>query len=375
MTYPRQMAPIRFSSLDGIRGYAAIAVVIYHCMLSLDPKILYRLNSLSIYQVDNIKDLISKILIAVFNGDAAVVLFFILSGFVLSYKLRHDFSEKTPVPVLVGFFIKRFFRLYPPLVLSVLGMIFVLLFVFYYFSIPMSGFYFSYAAFWRNVLLISPDVNGPTWTIIVEIIIVPFIGFVVWADRRTAVVATIGFIAFALVCRYIQIIPIGFGFNTYMVCFALGLLLSTPFGFNLSRRLSRIGPLPFLVGFIGIELFVSYSLLQIVFGYLFISSVIFNEGRVSDFLKNPASLHFGKNSYGIYLWHYPFVVASYTPFALYFPQALGEHAIFYGLATFPIVFAITFLLSEISERFVEAPFIRLGHRVARTLATAKPSTS
>ncbi len=188
------------------------------------------MHSVSIYHVENFRDLISKILIVVFNGDAAVVLFFILSGFVLSYKLRFDFNENSTSSVFIGFFIKRFLRLYPPLLISVLGMILVLFFVFYYFSIPMSDFYFSYASFWRNILLISPDVNGPTWTIIVEIIIVPFIGFVVWADRRTATVATVGFIVFALLCRYTQIIPIGVGFNTYMICFALGLLLSTPLG-------------------------------------------------------------------------------------------------------------------------------------------------
>ncbi len=156
-------------------------------------------------------------------------------------------------------------------------------------------------------------------------------------------------------------------FHLYILCFALGLLMCTPFGAGIGRRLVSANKTLLFVAFLSVSLFVSASALQIVLGYLWISSLLFSQDRWTWFLTRPSSLYFGRISYGLYLWHYPFAIAAYTPFALYAPWALGNHAIWYGLLTAPLIIPVTIMLAHASERWIERPFIDLGYRVSQRL--------
>jgi len=106
------MAEERNAGLDGLRGYAAIVVVIFHSVLGLDATQIERIlrgrwSNFDPYEV------ITKIFLKIFDGEAAVMLFFVLSGAVLFRSLMRE--EDGIGGVAVKFYVRRVFRIYPAL--------------------------------------------------------------------------------------------------------------------------------------------------------------------------------------------------------------------------------------------------------------------
>lgn len=131
---------MRFDSLDGIRGLAALAVVLFH----LQPT---------------------------FPGYLAVDLFFILSGFVLSF--RYFDSTRSRDLSLADFVVARLSRLYPLHLFTLLAVLAIYL---WFDSFPPTGegYIFSFIV---NLLLIQNTGistwwltwNEPSWSISVEL--------------------------------------------------------------------------------------------------------------------------------------------------------------------------------------------------------------
>ncbi len=101
----------KLAYLEGLRGVAALIVVFHHFVLLFFPALNYgngtntTLNTIAITPLN-----------IFYNGDFAVCLFFVLSGYVLSYKyiLTND-----PY-IILGYAVKRYFRLMPLIASSVL---------------------------------------------------------------------------------------------------------------------------------------------------------------------------------------------------------------------------------------------------------------
>jgi peptidoglycan/LPS O-acetylase OafA/YrhL len=99
--------------LEGLRGVAAIAVVLSHFIQYFYPRIL---NSGAVAHNDFeywISDYPINIL---YNGNFSVCLFFVLSGYVLSIK----FLQKNDTKILYEMAVKRYFRLAIPVSVSIL---------------------------------------------------------------------------------------------------------------------------------------------------------------------------------------------------------------------------------------------------------------
>ena len=90
------------SELQSLRGIGALSVMIGHSLISYEvPTWFFQFSTLA-------------------NGRAAVVLFFVLSGYVLTRSLQKDRFDRDTV---LRFYIQRIFRLYPALwVASALGL-------------------------------------------------------------------------------------------------------------------------------------------------------------------------------------------------------------------------------------------------------------
>jgi peptidoglycan/LPS O-acetylase OafA/YrhL len=134
--------------LESLRGIAAVSVVGYHAAGSqYDTHI---------------------------TGLAPVVLFFVLSGFVLARSLEND-------PSPTAFFWSRAFRLFPPAAATVL-----LLAILYH----TLGFFVGYKATFDfhnivlNALMIRHDINGVMWSMTVECFATPLIFASVAIHRR-----------------------------------------------------------------------------------------------------------------------------------------------------------------------------------------------
>ncbi len=101
----------KLAYLEGLRGVAALIVVLHHFVLLFYPALNYgngtntTLNAIAISPLN-----------VFYNGDFAVCLFFVLSGYVLSYKyiLTND------PQIVLGYAVKRYFRLMPLIASSVL---------------------------------------------------------------------------------------------------------------------------------------------------------------------------------------------------------------------------------------------------------------
>jgi peptidoglycan/LPS O-acetylase OafA/YrhL len=106
---------IKLDYLEGLRGYAALAVALLHFIRLVLP-------ALSDGKVPDIgfghweMMLRHSPLNILWNGGAAVAVFFVLSGFVLSYK----FWQVGDLRAVVGSAIRRYFRLTPVVLASVL---------------------------------------------------------------------------------------------------------------------------------------------------------------------------------------------------------------------------------------------------------------
>src|SRR5690349_19460397 len=117
------MTAHRSASLDGLRGIAALAVVVYHAVLVFDVTAVPRVLLTPLYAIPGWYDRGAAIVLAAFNGYAAVLLFFVISGAVLAASL-----QRAPVLGLgaaAGFCARRVLRIYPMLLLALVGFVLV----------------------------------------------------------------------------------------------------------------------------------------------------------------------------------------------------------------------------------------------------------
>ena len=134
----------RISSFDGLRGIAVVIVVLFHCFYMLSP---------THYLDENIIGNISK------YGWLGVELFFIISGFVISFTLYKYNNVKS-------FCIARFARLYPTYWAAIIFS--SILYFFQYRHIDLSKYFINFLMF--HGLLNLPDVSDVFWTLSVELL-------------------------------------------------------------------------------------------------------------------------------------------------------------------------------------------------------------
>lgn len=176
----------RIDSLDSLRGIASMIVVFFHCLISIP-----------IFYLANYKDQYSNVMVKFFSisplhtfwaGNEAVLLFFILSGFVLSLPFLNN-----KAPSYLTYVIKRFFRIYVPYIVVMFISIGVMLVVSNFEHIgTMSEAYnnrwnhpVTLKAILAYILMINYDitnVNGVVWTLFHEMrisLIFPFLMLII----------------------------------------------------------------------------------------------------------------------------------------------------------------------------------------------------
>jgi peptidoglycan/LPS O-acetylase OafA/YrhL len=209
------VAKERFDHLDSLRGLAALTVVLSHFWGAYD-------NRWPEYLVNSPAHIL-------YDGFAAVSLFFVLSGFVLSYR---PISRDEPV-VLGKFFVARFFRIYLPF-LAVLVVTWLLERMFQS-SIPvnadattwirdLSQGHIGLAELTRQALFMEPHTGEmyllpQGWTLKVELEFSALVPFLVVIGMRSRV-------WLILLSAFLYFV---FHFPVYLIHFALGVLLSTTY--------------------------------------------------------------------------------------------------------------------------------------------------
>lgn len=345
----------RLVQLDGLRGLAALSVFFSHCvgMIPGSDKFVLQRTPLHLF----------------WDGTAAVNLFFVLSGFVLTLPFV---TEKQRNVEPVGFIIKRLTRLYPAYwaaLLIALGLRFVVLQhdhlgVFSTWANSLWALPITRDTLLRHFFMIAPHINthgiDPViWTLVIEMkvsLLFPAIIFMVQRTPRYiyAVAIVAALIAISPHLRSLVVLPV-FVIGSYLAKYLVPIrawfsklprptkALLLLIGLLLYSAEPVIGPQGnktfFVVGF-------GAGLLII----LFLTSTM-----LSSFASSGPVHFLGKVSYSFYLTHLPVLLAVCS--VLY--PIVHSSIVCMGVAL-----AASLILSKILYEVVERPPENYGKQLA-----------
>jgi peptidoglycan/LPS O-acetylase OafA/YrhL len=344
----------RVRKLDSVRGVAALAVVLGHCgglSQFIGPQFWF--------------------LDALCDAEAAVAIFFLLSGFVLALQL-----QGTQRPTLAAFYVRRFFRIWPLFAVVVL----LAFLASHATGIPVTSLdrqeFPTFLELIQNLLMIGSAfaVDPPVWSLYIEMrLSLIFPALFLFTKRVSFWKATISSLAASiLVSRAAHWNLPDFAVamaeaSRFLVLFAIGAALARP---NPVERIYRRLPLSLkvLAGLLALACLEYY--LQPVWPQL-------NRGLVNwagatllfvfclystaaeDALNHPALLFLGRISYALYLVHVPILAAAEAYFD-------GPWSILFTLISSTAVAAAM-------HRYIEVPFIELGRKLSGPAMTAQPA--
>jgi peptidoglycan/LPS O-acetylase OafA/YrhL len=337
--------------LESLRGLAALIVCVHHGM--------------SVF-ADNTRLVVMDALMFAFNSAAAVIFFFVLSGYVLGRALERDGE-------FVTYLVRRLFRLLPPFVVVVL-FTFACERLFRIDPAPsglMPGFQRmfwpqpTWDALWDNLLLSSFKVNGPTWTLLTELLGALMLPFVVAVHVR--IEPQWRWPLFVAIATLLAISP----FYT-LLWFYFGCFLAKEISALLAGR-PRLAAITFVVGLIGLEMAGTnsefYAVGIVIPSAIAAALIIGSVAASRDLLQwtTVAPLRFlGRISYSLYLVHWPiFYVCALL--AVICRPIVPTH-IWGNLFVMVTSVIVAVGLAALSYRFVEAPSIRAGKSMTRALA-------
>ena len=406
---------VYFPGLNGLRFFAAFAVIITH--IELIKKYLGfdtlwfdagRVQSFFYYPLRDILDqkvhwlspLVAEL------GPLGVVFFFVLSGFLITYLLLVEKNQTATVSIK-KFYLRRVLRIWP---------LYFLIFILGFFVLPhFDAFYVPEQSeslrenFWGNFwcyLCILPNLGlaiyivavpaiGQSWSIGVEqqfYIIWPVI--MKWFKKPLVAIlsVTIALLVFKaciiLLERNIEEMLWGhlhtkwlrvlnkFLAMSKIECMTIGALGAWLIFTKKERILNLIyskAMLIFAVGGVFILIYFTPRAIQdgihLLYAFCFLTIIlnVSREGRFFFSLENHFFHLLGKISYGIYMYH--LIVVTFVVFC--FQQVLGrgsELGFIYNLLIYVLSIGGTILISWLSYEFFELRFIKIKTRFSKVIS-------
>ncbi|MDK3025591.1 acyltransferase [Cupriavidus taiwanensis] len=339
----------RNSNLDGVRGLAALAVVLGHSN-TLGTGMAPLSMRASDFASETGNDIAARLWHTVFNADAAVMLFFVLSGYVLTAGLNA--TSRRPLQELPAYSIRRLFRIYPVAIVA---------------AIPLAILYpLDWQTTVGTMLLTDTSANGVLWTLQIELLGSALV-FALWAVRRR-MLGLVLLVLFPLVAREFAGTPYVYYFAC-MPAFLLGALLPhVPRVFWSSRFLL----LASLLTLIGADLFMAkmlhwrylatFAAVGVV-GCLTVQSFRVLDSRPVQFL--------GRICFPMYVLHMASVLAAQPFINQYLPGASMLRTVAFATVTG----VPTILAAALVHRWIEAPAISAGSKLAKRIAGVSTKTA
>ncbi len=348
--------------LDSARGIAALMVFASHFI------------GLFLHDKMNV-----HYLFLIFNGNDAVSFFFVLSGFVLSYK--YLVLDK-PLDIK-KYYVTRIFRIFPA----------------YFIAVTISAlmanreqmnlntltdlFILNKRQFWEEALLfrLYNKYLIVGWSLTIEMgvsLIIPF--FVALAIRDKKLISYL--IVVLLVIGVYFCNSLHFLFGVLIACYFSKIrdasfketkwykyryaILPLAFVLFSLRHIDAIAPLGsmynYLAGYLSVDFFVYSGIAAFVF-----LVAIIHSRSAQKFLEKKPLIFMGKISYGVYLVHVTLLNYIYYFFTHYDTPA--HHILLLILAVI-IYFMGTLVAATLMHYLIELPFIRVGKRIVGRM---KPS--
>lgn len=335
----------RNHGLDGARGLAALSVALGHCVTIYTSTTVYeyRLRDLPHLSLESI---ILRLWDVVFNGDAAVALFFVLSGFVLGRSLENQ--PEPPARAVVPYLLRRIFRLYPTAIAA--G------------AIAFALYPITIEQMLGSMLLTSLIPNGVIWTLQVELVGSAAI-FFLWAANSRKLLMTVTAIYVALwifVPRSMMIVRSDF--------------IMFPFAFVLGYALPLVDRRIWSSKWILLIGLAAFFLSDIVIGRTWRAHAghIFGAVLIVGVLQFRAALviergpiqFLGRVSYPFYLLHAMIAHALMPAIDVIAPNSslLDKVLLLAALSV-----AVGLIAADVVSRLVEQPGIRIGGSLIRLL--------
>lgn len=334
-----------FSTLDSLRGIAALSVCLYHFTGSALPKL----------ENDVAKNLFSW-------GWLGVEIFFVISGFIIPFILiRNKYNLKN----IFGFLCKRIIRISPPAYIALLLTI-AQYYLIDFFKLSKNSYFseLSVAQILHNLAYTVPFtehrwINYVFWTLAVEfqfyIVIALIFPLILKNNLRFFVLTLI-----LTVCYYLPFSK-DFQFLQYSSIFLMGWA-------TLLKVDDRIESIDFL-GFLALLALVAYfqlGFIQTIFGVTTALAIAFLK------IKNKVGEFFGKISYSLYLVHI-LVGSTFEGILIKIIKPITLEVKIFLLI---VCLTGTISFSWIFYKMVECYFIRLADRIfGRPKETLHKSTA
>lgn len=370
----------RFEGMDSLRGLAALIVLIGHYMMVFPTFESYRYELNSPFTVYLAKETPLRLFFS--SGNESVILFFILSGFVLSLSINNANFHYSK------YIIKRVCRVYIPYLVAITIAFFAKI-LFSHSDMPVISNWFrkswttseSPSLLLQHLFFIghynTDAYNNVIWSLVHEMrisIILPFLIFLFIRKKLIhSLLCFIGLSFFSILGIYlhgpdIKLTSLLLSFH-YITIFLIGALLAkyrqVLFDYILKMKRSKktvlltiaiicymyeglIGGIDFLNNYIFRDYVVSIGVCILL--VLSVSSRTFH-----SLLSYRIFILLGKISYSLYLYH----LISLFSFMYLFYEKLPIILILI------LSFLFSFLLSSLAYLFVEKPCISLGRHLSR----------
>ncbi len=354
--------------LESIRGLAALSVALFHSFQLLPVEGL-RVYDKTLWNVPSIDGLLMRLIMIPFNGGAAVSLFFALSGFVLALSLRRD-DRVLPLKGW-AFILRRFFRIYPTLAINVgLFALVIAVIATYIPVIPVSPPSPSQVV--TNLLLKEFPVNGATWSLMIELVAIPFLFFGYCVARYWGFFGLTVLLILSIATLFSPKLAFRTLIGDFVFMFFIGMLVAEIWMrklVSLSKATARIGTIIALVVMLSARFIFGYaskwSLLFEGFasGALIAALVLGPRFSLHDVLEMKPFRFLGRISYSYYLYH-PLALAVFVPTLtnLVSPSWLQAHPFLSSAAIAITTVGATIPLGYGSFILTEKPMIRLSRR-------------
>jgi peptidoglycan/LPS O-acetylase OafA/YrhL len=341
-----QSETVRESRLDALRGVAALSVAAGHCVTAFSARPLYNKTLFELGDFNG-TDFALRFLHLLFNADAAVLIFFVLSGHVLFGSLKR--SDSNYLAEFGRFTLKRVYRIIPAVAVSFLPLV---LFLNQVTALDLVA----------NMLLLKINLNGVTWTLQVEMAAVLVI-YLIFLFSRIPVLLLVPFLILSYLF-YSDWYPMYF---KYFPAFFLGYFVS--YLRNYRAALIKTA-LPAILGLLLSDFFLGYKTNWSLFGQLISASIIISAApysRLFRILDWKIFSFLGKISFSFYLYHaigalIALWVCRQTGLPLGAMSAVGN-VLTYMVLSVPI----TALISSFSFFLVEKPSITAGSKLGNIL--------
>jgi peptidoglycan/LPS O-acetylase OafA/YrhL len=396
----QELSAARIPGADGLRAIACLLVVWHHTAQKLNP--------------DGLSPLIATLHFLGMRGEVGVSLFFVLSGCLLSVPFWASFVESRPFPSLKRYSLNRVARIAPAFWLNLIicNILAVVLF-----NLEFSWQKFSTAFLFINSYHFSTffptEVNGPLWSIGLEVscyVLLPIVLYAIFKTAKSTALAFAGLITAILALQAINPLVIqlfmtdkyqrGWQFgldggakqwlpywniSTFFTQFLIGSLAALVIAHLRARQThaSRLFDFTFVTAAVSAVVLVAARLTPgsqdsftqqpyvSPFFALLVAVLLVSASHsvfVSRALDNRLFSWIAKLSFGIYLWHMvviEVIVRKFIKNYVYF----GLHDVWQWVLISAFVLVASTAIAAVSWRMLESPILQAVRRRSASRAT------